>query len=486
MKTWLWYNNHWKYTMKTNMNAKIMGFMGSRWVFAGILGVFAAQAIHIAVTSGFPLPFDEKYHVEIIRFYAETSTPFVATQPAEMALVGDATRLTSYLFHYVLSFPLKLVAAITGDLQMQIVALRIINIGFVVGALLLFRVFIRRLMGSAVVSNVAILMFCLLPVTAFLAAHVNYDNLLLLCFAGMLVVAQSIVARLNQRKDVGVARIVSFGSILLVATLVKFTFLPIAVAAALVVSVLFLRKKAWWLVKFNLKGRAGLGFAAAVVLGLVSLGLFVERVGVNTVAYGSPQPDCAAVQPVSTCIQYGPWARNYQLEQKAATDAVFEGRSVQGFAANIWAPLMVRGLGGVDNYGIVPDIPKPVLIALLGAAALLSTGVIFRLFYRRDLMITMFVAAAGLYMIALLQRNYSEFMQFHEIVAIQGRYLLPFVIPFTAIGVVGLFEYGRLTIRSRHLIGKKLNALKELETREAYERSANYWSAKIWRRSPET
>ena len=83
---------------------------------------------------------------------------------------------------------------------------------------------------------------------------------------------------------------------------------------------------------------------------------------------------------------------------------------------------MIRGLGGVNDKGIVADIPKPALISLMATAALLAVGMLgAAVMYRKDALVLMVVSAMGLYVAALFQRNYSEFMSLHEIVAVQGR-----------------------------------------------------------------
>lgn len=465
-----------------NTYDRVKEFMGSRHLFVGVLILFTTQALWVASTAAFPLPFDELYHFTLIQNYSHAFSPIIVTQPSELAVAGDITRLASYLSHYLLSFPLRATQLLTDDVAMQVLVLRFINIAFVVGALVLFRYFLIRLTKSGMLSNGAIALFCILPVTSLLAAHINYDNLLLLIFAALLVLAQSILTLLNEKRELALSHVLVFGSVCLLGCLVKITFIPIAVVAVATVGTVLIRKGAWKWVGVSRSGRAAYGLIGASLLLIASTGLFIERIGVNLATYGSAQPDCSAVQPVNVCSQYGPWARNHGLEQAAATDTSFEGSSVEGYVTNIWVPLMIRGLGGVDSSGIVPEIPKPVLIGLIGITAVLFAGMIAMLLRRKDLTLVMVGIAIIVYMIALLQRNYSEFMNLHEIVAVQGRYIVPFIIPVVAIGMWGIATHGRILVGLGRNVNERAKTLGDLDPDEAYERSARYWSAKTWRR----
>jgi hypothetical protein len=453
------------------------GVLGGKMIFVGIVGLFALSAIIIATTASFPLPFDESYHFSLIQYYSQHVSPFISQQPSELAVVGDSTRLTSYLMHYILGFPLRAIGVFSNDIGLQVVALRMFNIAFVVAALVLFRRFISNITKSGVISNAAVALYCALPVTTLLAAHINYDNLLLLCMAGLLVSGQSLLSNREAR----LSRVLIFMSIALAGSLVKVTFIPIALVALLFVVVVLIRRKAWRsLFRANTANKYVL--AGAVVLFVASAGLFVERVGGNLVSYGTPQPDCSDVQPLNVCSQYGPWARNYALEQASATDLSFEGRSIQDYFANIWVPLTIRGLGGVDSNGIVPVIPKAVLISIIGITAGLVSGLFLFLLRRKDLPLLMLVLGVSLYMIALLQRNYSEFMELHEVIGVQGRYIVPFIVPFVAAGILGIAMAARRSARHLRRAFAQLKMLLDLDPDEAYERSLSYWSTIVWRR----
>jgi hypothetical protein len=463
-----------------NKYLRFKSFIGGWKVFAATVLLFGAGSIAIAATAEFPLPYDEQYHFTLIQHYSQQLSPFIDAQPAELATAGDATRYGSYLSHYLLSFPLRFITLFTNDIATQVFLLRLINIAFVVGALVLFRLFVLRLMKSGVAANGAVALLAVLPVTSLLAAHINYDNLILLTFAGLLVMAQVIVQRTKAGEGLRATLLLSFVAVALLGCLVKFTFLPLAAMMLAFTATVLMRYKAW--PKFQTK-RVSVSLIAALLLCVAASGLFSERYVGNLIVYKTLQPDCEAIQPLNVCMQYGPWACNYGLEQAAANDVAFEGRSVQGYLANIGAPLMVRGLGGVNDKGIVAEIPKPTLISLMATAALLAVGMLgAAVMYRKDALVLMVVSAMGLYVAALFQRNYSEFMSLHEIVAVQGRYIVPLVVPFVVIGFIGLRMYAKHIYRAFQDLVRLLGLLRTIHPDEAYERTATYWSAKVWRR----
>lgn len=454
--------------------------LASRQLFVVVLTLMATYAVFIAVSSAFPLPYDEQYHFALTQYYSQQISPFITSQPEELAIAGDTTRMGSYLMHYLLSFPLRFVSLFTHDIATQVVILRLINIAFVVAALALFRRFLLRLTGSGMLSNSVIAAVCALPVVSLLAAHINYDNLALLAFAAALVLAQSIILAVKKSQPVSMSLIMAFTTVVLLGSLIKITLLPVAAVLSVFVAIVLVRARTWPEWNMNNK-RAGATLIALAVLSGAATGLFVERYIGNIVTYGTPQPDCSDVQPLNVCMQYGPWARNHGLEQAAAVDTSFEGRSVEGYVANIWVPLMIRGLGGVDEQGIVPEIPRPVLMALLVSAVALAAGMLgAAIMYRKNILILAVVSATGLYMLALLQRNYSEFMTLHEIVAVQGRYTVPFIVPMLAIGYMGLALYVKQIRILNQKALRQLRMYAALHPDEAYQRTATYWSAKVY------
>ncbi|MGZ6005513.1 MAG: hypothetical protein ACXWLH_05205, partial [Candidatus Saccharimonadales bacterium] len=107
-------------------------FLGSNVFSWIVIGLFAAQATWIAFSALFPMPFDEYYHFGIIKIYAHQLNPIITTQPQEANIYGDITRMSSYLFHYLMSFPYRLIAEFASSVTIQVIFLRLINVAMVV------------------------------------------------------------------------------------------------------------------------------------------------------------------------------------------------------------------------------------------------------------------------------------------------------------------------------------------------------------------
>src|SRR5690606_3687894 len=100
----------------------------------------------------------------------------------------------SYLFYYLMSWPLRILRLFTDSATLQIIGLRLINIAFFAGGLVLYRRALLAVTGrSRVVSNVTLLFFVLTPAVALLPGAVNYDNLAFLLFALLLLLAVKVI-----------------------------------------------------------------------------------------------------------------------------------------------------------------------------------------------------------------------------------------------------------------------------------------------------
>ena len=124
--------NSQKYRGKLAQYCHVIGvWLGSNTFFAIILGIFVAQALWIAWSGAFSMAYDEFFHLGIIQEYAKGWTPFIH-QPSGPAVLGALERDPSFLYHYLMSFPYRIVVATLHTLTEQVIALRIINIGLFV------------------------------------------------------------------------------------------------------------------------------------------------------------------------------------------------------------------------------------------------------------------------------------------------------------------------------------------------------------------
>ncbi|MEV7972680.1 DUF2142 domain-containing protein [Cellulomonas sp. NPDC089187] len=387
--------------------------------------VFAAQAGLLAITMGESL-YDEPYHLKAIRYFAHGGSPWGA-QPDTLVGVGDVERYGSYLYHWLLSYPWRWSAGL--GFEDQRVVVRLVTVGIVTGALFAIRR-LGRVMGlSGLASNVVVLLVAAVPMTTFLAATVNYDNLAFLLLPLMWIPAVRLL-RADRIDGYAWALFLMAAAALSIS---KYTMLPLIAVTGIGVLVAQAR------VLVRRRGRAlsrwrwRTGPIAATVGALVAVAAVVERYVLNVVRYGTVQPDCADVQSVSICMTWGPWGRNFELDA-AYPDDPFSVAGLFDFVTHDWLPGMmtswtlfpVRADDAVSATNGAHVLGTILVIAVVGVLALPVLGP--RAALARPAGLTLLLASGG-YLAALLVENYAAVRELGEVLGVQGRYLQPLLAP---------------------------------------------------------
>jgi hypothetical protein len=301
---------------RPTLHRRALTALSSRAFFRVVLALLVLQAVWIALSGLYPMAFDEEFHLGLIRVYAHHLNPFLTGQPPGADSLGAVARDPSYLYHYLMSFPYRLISAFTHDLAAQVLLLRAINIGLFAAGLVLWRRLLLRTRASSAVVNLSLLVFVLIPVVPLLAAQINYDNLLFGLVALALMWTLDIGSGLAARKRVNGTMLLRLVILCLLTSLVKYAFLPIFLAIAVYLAARAYGSLGGWRPVWRAV-RAGLAstrrrtlilLSAAAVLALLLAG---QRYGINLVRYHTPDPDCGSVLSVQHCKAYGPWYRNY-------------------------------------------------------------------------------------------------------------------------------------------------------------------------------
>lgn len=424
-------------TKNQQLGGKVYQLLASRYFFVGVMVVFVIQALWLAASAIYPLPFDEYYHVGIIQLYAEQWSPWIDAQPAAANLYGDVTRLSSYLYHYLMSFPYRLVRLAVNQPAAQIVALRFINVALMATSLVLFHRLLRRGGLSRAIVNVTMAIVAFTPIVPLLAAHVNYDNAML-ALAPLFLSGIYTIATAPAVKSGLLAGTLSLG---FVTSLIKSAFLPVLAAGTLyVLAVLWRRHRssllpravqAWRVLRRGLQ-------VGLVVSVLVSSGLFVERYGINLIQYGTIRPQCHQIQPVTVCLGHSPWRRNYHNRLNPPAEAWFETPVAGGYTVH-WFSKIMRGYFAVFSHtptqvvsayepfgpiALKPLLPLPISLAYLGVAA----GSVALIRQRRRLWQQSFMRLAiiiGLSLVGVLWLlNFRGYLNLGVPQGIQARYTL--------------------------------------------------------------
>ena len=412
--------------------------LSSRWFLLATFAWFIIGCIIIALTSKYPMAFDENWHMGLIKIYAQHLLPFGIEKTADMATYGAATSDPSYLFHYLMSFPYRAFIALGINETAAIIGLRLLNIGFFVAALMIFRIVLRQLHTSRALSNSLIAVITLLPVVPLLASEVNYDNLLLV-FVGLLFWVTIAMSReLGQTRSISLMNVLAFIAISLLGGSVKYAFLPLVAASGLWLIALMIYEKLAlhttllrWRTALTLPDWKLIALIISVVLG----GVFFSRDVYNLAVYHKISPPCDYFFSVSDCENYGPWARDYHHRQNLATKYPdFHPKSYPEYLAEDWVPGMTMRLfftlaGPGNNYQTREALPVPIVVFSvlfwLGfCGALVFTERIIRarpIYLYGALLIVVYCAALSF-------EVYSSYRATAEPVAINGRYLIPLAI----------------------------------------------------------
>ncbi len=412
---------------------KLYGWLAAPWFFYVIVGLLVLQGLWLALTARYPQAFDENYHFGLIQLHAQQLLPYFTQHPPGAEIYGAVSRDPSYLFHYLFSLPYRLLQYLTDSLAVQVILLRLLNIGLFVWGLFVSRRLLLELGASRRLMHVVLFFFVLTPIMPLLAAHINYDNLIFPLTGLMFLALVRFMKRLGQDGKIAVDQLLLFLLYGLTASIVKYTFTPLLLAGAIaIVFALFRSRKHASSVLRRLQFPARSAALLPVLLLLLVGGLFVERYGINLARYGTPIPDCSQVLSVEQCQRYSPWARDH-LYSNTLPEPTTQGIAVYPF---VWVHRMVFETMFTISSRFYPDgitveyWPWPPLtvanytawtIVVVGSVLMLRHARrLWRMTYLRYLLLII-----GFYTLVLFIKNFSMYLHTGEAVAIHGRYLIP-------------------------------------------------------------
>ncbi|MDZ7744504.1 MAG: hypothetical protein U5K77_01960 [Candidatus Saccharibacteria bacterium] len=411
---------------------KAIDILGKKELFYFILFIAVFQGVWYAL-SIIPGMFDEVRHIDAIMFQKELINPFIDSQPEHWDIIGNGIRDPSYLFYYLMSWPVRLIAAITNNQAAQVIALRLIMVGFFTWALFLWRKALLRLSISPISINVGLLFVVLTPATAPLAGTINYDNLIFFATALCLLFSIKVIntKRIEINSLIGLLATGMFFSV------IKYTFLAIFIPIlAYTLWRLFSSygKKLPSLLRSSFKQLSSAGKIVGVLLLVISFGLFLERPIYNTVRYGNPKPACKQIIDERRCSANDLIKSRITLQKNRPAD--FKPKSPFEYGLKNWAPIMITGSSRVINA----QTPTIVMHFLYYSFAFTGIGMV--IYYLRDHLqfkanILLLIVVLT-YLAVLFLTNYSSYNKNAGVVAVNARYFLP-VLPILLVFVAESF-----------------------------------------------
>jgi len=412
-----------------------------------VIGLLVLQAGWIALSGVYPMAFDEDFHFGIIGLYTKHISPFWSSQPVGADVFGVVFRDPSFLYHYLMSFLLRLISFFTDSQYLQIIILRFVNIGLFSSGIYVFWKLLRRFGASLVTINAVLLFFVFVPVVSLLAAQINYDNLLFPLVGLTFIFGLDLLEQISNKK-VRLASVYWFLLICLFASLVKYAFLPIMLAVTFILLVQLYRYR-----KYLNKYAADLRkqffvvnklILVASVASLLVLGaIFIERYAINITRYHRPAPECSKALSIQSCSSYGPWIRDYNFANskgdfnKSPID--YSNKWLRG----MWSRLYFAVDGPKTNFDtkgpfFFPAISAIILFGISIIAIIFKFRVVWQKYNKSAILITS--SAFFLYVASLWIEEYKSFLKTGQPVAINGRYLIPVMLPLVLLAVLSISE----------------------------------------------
>lgn len=416
-----------------------------------VLALFFLQGLFFAAAIKYKIPPDEKTHFLFTQYYSHQSIlsgPFISHQHGSFVL-GDIQRTTSYLYQYLLSFPLRVVQHLSSDMQVQVFAMRLFSVALGLCSLLILAKLFDRLKITPLMRNLILLALSLSGMYVWIFAAVNYDVLAIPLFFLMLLFLLDFI---KERSFIDLM-LSTFTALALALT--KFTYVPFILLAFVIILL--------WN-KHDMKGlfndvRSSINFdkhkvllTGLIIINLLFVGLVIERYGYNLVKYHSFTPSCTKIHELSECLQTPNFSRNTQQAE------VFKQFKAQG--GQLLGPIEFTGQWVEQMYEriyfyfghkyiIANSIAKDFAALLLAAVIILFIFRPIKILTSKEKTFIAYITIA--YVLVLFFFNLHSYLSTGAEFGFQGRYLLP-VLPF-------LYLFVFLAARNfyaRYLVGRKI------------------------------
>lgn len=413
---------------------------------------FIFEATWIALSANYPMAFDENFHFGLIRVYAHYWLPFLSNQPAGADAYGAVSRDPSYLYHYIMSFPYRLIAHFIYSQTIQVIILRFINTALFATGLILFHRLLARIGVSRQFLNIAFLLFVLLPFVPLLAGQINYDNLVFPLVAWACLLTLTAAEELKKGKP-SIRTLLTLATVCVFASLVKYEFLPIF--AGIMLFLLYVLKHdhntKWRALPKKLleswHGQTVFTQSLLVVLLAIGLGMFVQRDGVNLVEYHTFTPNCSKVLDVKSCSKYSPWNYNYhdhKTVEKRKADGTMKYENPVSYTGWWMYWMWYRSFFAVDGpkeFTNYPPLPLPAAMgAIIGIVGIVALCVRWRYVLKNNLYMQFFLIVSVIYLAVLWIEGYSTYRYTGVFEIMNSRYLLPVLL--LLIALMGKAMYG--------------------------------------------
>jgi hypothetical protein len=430
-------------TSTSNIFDKLNAILKSRKFYYFVIGFFIFESIWIAFSAVYPQAFDENFHFGLIKMYSHYWLPFITHAPAGSNAYGAVTRDPSYLYHYLMSFPYRFINLFDKSQTFQVIALRLIDVGFFTEGLVLFKRIMEKVGVSKGLVNASLFIFILIPIVPQLAAQVNYDDLLFPLTAWTILQGFRLTDELKSKKPSAKTLLLLLSTIIL-SSLVKYAYMPIGLAVVLFLIVFAYKSyknnftKLWRSYKLSFKRLSKYTKIGLVALLVLSLGMFAQRDGYNLIKYHSLNPDCAKVITVNQCKAYSAWNADYLRHNQVLNGQISTYYNIKGYTMQwfywMWYRLFFAVNGANSNFANNPPLPLPsIAAAILGFAGAIAIIRWRSKLFHKNPYVALIMAVGIIYSISLFAKGYATYQYTATLENMNGRYLLPILLPLAAV-----------------------------------------------------
>lgn len=427
---------------------KILDIINSRGFFRFVIIFFVLEAAWIALTAVYPQAFDEQFHFGLIKLYSHHLSPFLSQQPTNADQFGAVARSPSYLYHYLMSFPYRLIEIIFKNQVYQIITLRFIDIAMFTYGLVLFKKILIKAKVSNALANASLFIFTLIPIVPQLAGQINYDDMFIPLTAIVCLLSFRLIEEIKQHK----ISFLTLSLLIITATfnsLVKFAFLPIYLAIVCFFSYYLFYKYRnnlsiiWQSFKDDFKRRSIVIKTILIGIILLAIFMFIQRDIVNIIKYHSVDPSCSSVLSIKSCKAYSAWYANFRRHNALINGHTNNLTNIIVYAGEwlywMWYRLFFAINGPASKFTNYPPLPLPSAIALvLGAIGLFAVIKYRRQVFKTNIVAKFLLTISLFYLIALFIQGYATYRYTAVLENMNGRYLLPILLLVGALVVKAL------------------------------------------------
>lgn len=422
---------------------KLKNILSSKKFLYVLIGLFAAQGIYFSAVINYKVPSDEEFHFVLTKYHAErpiTAGPIIQDQSSSFML-GDIQRTPSYLYHYFLSFYLRVVMTITGNQEIQVFVLRLVNVALGVMALLMLVSIFKRINKSQLTINLTIAWLALTGMFVWVFAGISYDNLSMFLFFYLLY------------ELIGLKNVLEIKHILisivtaLALVLTKETYVPIVLLSFVLLIGWHLKRSGIKIITKQIRvssrreWKTGANRWVLVILAVsvvLFAGLFVERYVQNYARYGKVTPNCDQVHAVEECMQSSIYRRNTGQRKEflaAKQNGNAQLDSTWVFTRN-WVGLIYERTYFYRGHQTIIANKVSRIVGGVSAALILLLLIYSLTRARKFSSVSIALGIVTIsYILLVFFYNLNTYHYYGYPFAIQGRYLLP-VLPFVYLGII--------------------------------------------------